>query len=102
MGNLDSEYPTEQQIEEFYKAYKKGGRQGIVSFLEEQRRKREAETGREMEKRQSEYPTEEQMRETYEAYKTGKPGAIAEVLRKRKREREEAHGKNAKDGPECA
>jgi hypothetical protein len=42
MGNLDSEYPTDQQVEESFKAYKKDGEKGVLEFLKEQRRKREA------------------------------------------------------------
>jgi len=38
-----NDYPTDQQIEESYKAFKEGGEKGILAFLQEQRRKREAE-----------------------------------------------------------
>lgn len=37
------DYPTDQQIEESYKAFKEDGEKGILAFLQEQRRKREAE-----------------------------------------------------------
>jgi hypothetical protein len=39
-----NDYPTDQQIEDSYKAYKEGGEKGILEFPKEQRRKREAET----------------------------------------------------------
>ena len=35
-------YPTEQQIEDSFKAFKEGGEKGILAFLQQQRRKREA------------------------------------------------------------
>ena len=38
-----NDYPTGQQIEESYKAFKEDGEKGILAFLKEQRRKREAE-----------------------------------------------------------
>jgi hypothetical protein len=41
MGNLDSEYPTDEQIEESFEAWKLEGEQGLLKFLQEQRRKRE-------------------------------------------------------------
>jgi hypothetical protein len=37
------EYPTGQQIEDSFKAYKENGATGILEYLKEQRRKREAE-----------------------------------------------------------
>jgi hypothetical protein len=37
------EYPTAQQIDESFKAYKQDGTKGILEHLKEQRRKREAE-----------------------------------------------------------
>ena len=36
------EYPTDQQMEAFWKAYKRAGKQGIVEFLSKQDRDREA------------------------------------------------------------
>ena len=38
------EYPTEEQIDSSWKAYKQGGEKGILEFLKVQRRKREAES----------------------------------------------------------
>jgi hypothetical protein len=36
-----SEYPTDQQIEESYRAYMENGRTGILEYLRERRRIRE-------------------------------------------------------------
>ncbi len=40
-GNIN-EYPTDEEIHESWGAYKRGGEQGILEFLERQRQKREA------------------------------------------------------------
>lgn len=37
------EYPTDQQIDDSFKAYKEGGAKGILEYLKQQRLQREAE-----------------------------------------------------------
>lgn len=43
MEQKPNDYPTDEQIEESFKAFKENGESGILEFLKEQRRKREAE-----------------------------------------------------------
>jgi len=43
MEQPPSEYPTDQQIEESFKAYKENGKEGILKYLQGQRRRQEAE-----------------------------------------------------------
>jgi hypothetical protein len=40
--NLDSEYPTDEQIEACFRAWKTGGEHGILEYLKQQRLNREA------------------------------------------------------------
>jgi hypothetical protein len=42
-GQLEPDYPTDEQIEECWEAHKSGGERGILEFLKEHRRRREAE-----------------------------------------------------------
>ncbi len=41
VGNLDSEYPTEEQIEEMFMAWKKDGKKGIVEVMRKRVKERE-------------------------------------------------------------
>lgn len=93
MANLDSDYPTDKQMENLFEAHKQGGAKAIEEMLNRiHPPQQQQKADRDKEERLPEYPTEQQMREAYEAYKSGRPGAIAEVLRKRKQEREESEG----------
>jgi hypothetical protein len=40
-GDADKEYPTDGEIEECWRAYKRDGREGISEFLEKQRQRRQ-------------------------------------------------------------